>query len=105
MRWTFARNRENLRQDSRIMACVFFFEAEDGIRDLTVTGVQTCALPISIPPGAVHEIPAADVQPDVLDGAARHTGKRQQIPRLERDGFARDSNASARLLIDRKSVV
>src|SRR3989475_13162075 len=28
-------------------ACVFFFQAEDGIRDLTVTGVQTCALPIS----------------------------------------------------------
>src|SRR5688572_31445385 len=25
----------------------FFFQAEDGIRDLTVTGVQTCALPIS----------------------------------------------------------
>src|SRR5206468_5388513 len=28
--------------------CVFFFfQAEDGIRDLIVTGVQTCALPIS----------------------------------------------------------
>src|SRR5207245_4397683 len=26
---------------------VFFFQAEDGIRDATVTGVQTCALPIS----------------------------------------------------------
>src|SRR2546430_4257354 len=26
----------------------FFFQAEDGIRDLTVTGVQTCALPIYI---------------------------------------------------------
>src|SRR2546430_12483843 len=26
---------------------LFFFQAEDGIRDLTVTGVQTCALPIS----------------------------------------------------------
>src|SRR2546427_12510811 len=26
----------------------FFFQAEDGIRDLTVTGVQTCALPISL---------------------------------------------------------
>src|SRR2546421_4141600 len=25
---------------------VFFFQAEDGIRDLIVTGVQTCALPI-----------------------------------------------------------
>src|SRR2546430_6042967 len=29
-------------------SCFFFFQAEDGIRDLTVTGVQTCALPISI---------------------------------------------------------
>src|SRR2546430_11412854 len=29
------------------MLCFFFFQAEDGIRDLTVTGVQTCALPIS----------------------------------------------------------
>src|SRR2546430_3437086 len=28
--------------------CFFFFQAEDGIRDLTVTGVQTCALPISL---------------------------------------------------------
>src|SRR5579859_5756044 len=27
----------------------FFFQAEDGIRDLTVTGVQTCALPICLP--------------------------------------------------------
>src|SRR5438046_3878844 len=27
----------------------FFFQAEDGIRDWSVTGVQTCALPISIP--------------------------------------------------------
>src|SRR5436309_5622791 len=27
--------------------CFFFFQAEDGIRDFHVTGVQTCALPIS----------------------------------------------------------
>src|SRR5438270_7861433 len=34
----------------------FFFQAEDGIRDLTVTGVQTCALPISfrVEPVEVH---------------------------------------------------
>src|SRR5256886_3254884 len=37
---------------------VFFFQAEDGIRDLTVTGVQTCALPIY------------DVQPVVEDARA-----------------------------------
>src|SRR5579885_3771429 len=28
------------------MGCFFFFQAEDGIRDRNVTGVQTCALPI-----------------------------------------------------------
>src|SRR2546430_11744937 len=33
----------------------FFFQAEDGIRDLTVTGVQTCALPISIAFNAANE--------------------------------------------------
>src|SRR5688572_11884925 len=30
-----------------LLVVFFFFQAEDGIRDLTVTGVQTCALPIS----------------------------------------------------------
>src|SRR5438270_12936659 len=34
-----------------IAMAIFFFQAEDGIRVLTVTGVQTCALPISIFPG------------------------------------------------------
>src|SRR5262249_58956346 len=31
----------------------FFFQAEDGIRDWSVTGVQTCALPILLRPNAV----------------------------------------------------
>src|SRR6266404_6680987 len=30
-----------------LYSCIFFFQAEDGIRDKLVTGVQTCALPIS----------------------------------------------------------
>src|SRR5256885_3137657 len=29
-----------------VISCLFFFQAEDGIRDYKVTGVQTCALPI-----------------------------------------------------------
>src|SRR5207237_5546648 len=33
----------------RACAFLFFFQAEDGIRDSSVTGVQTCALPISLP--------------------------------------------------------
>src|SRR3712207_7883852 len=32
--------------DSVCVRCFFFFQAEDGIRDIGVTGVQTCALPI-----------------------------------------------------------
>src|SRR5947207_7344898 len=36
----------------------FFFQAEDGIRDHCVTGVQTCALPISLPVrlGAANQV-------------------------------------------------
>src|SRR2546427_5785996 len=41
----------------------FFFQAEDGIRDLTVTGVQTCALPIC--PGRVDRADAADASFDL----------------------------------------
>src|SRR2546430_8080011 len=36
-----------------LISLFFFFQAEDGIRDLTVTGVQTCALPISPGPPAI----------------------------------------------------
>src|SRR3989475_2647 len=50
----------------------FFFQAEDGIRDLTVTGVQTCALPIW--PGAQLAIgaEAADAAPDEARKALAH---------------------------------
>src|SRR2546430_2785992 len=39
-----------------VVCLVFFFQAEDGIRDLTVTGVQTCALPIYSSLGGYHPI-------------------------------------------------
>src|SRR5690606_39546710 len=38
----------------------FFFQAEDGIRDFHVTGVQTCALPIFRPRDVGADVPAAD---------------------------------------------
>src|SRR2546430_1085417 len=43
----------------RALCMFFFFQAEDGIRDLTVTGVQTCALPISAAEG--YTIQASDL--------------------------------------------
>src|SRR5256885_7935893 len=36
-----------MQNDTRMIVLFFFFQAEDGIRDYKVTGVQTCALPIS----------------------------------------------------------
>src|SRR5207245_8065359 len=48
----------------------FFFQAEDGIRDATVTGVQTCALPIFSP--------AFVASPRTLDGAVRRVVERRR---------------------------
>src|ERR1039457_5106016 len=45
----------------------FFFQAEDGIRDYKVTGVQTCALPISWPPA----------RPSVRERNPRSSDRRQ----------------------------
>src|SRR5256885_4941950 len=41
-------------QSIGVWMCVFFFQAEDGIRDYKVTGVQTCALPISGGTGMIY---------------------------------------------------
>src|SRR5687768_18418197 len=46
---------------SLVLLFVFFFQAEDGIRDVAVTGVQTCALPIS----HVFEVAAEDVDGNI----------------------------------------
>src|SRR2546426_11723462 len=50
--------------------CLFFFQAEDGIRDYKVTGVQTCALPIS------RGAPAGGGRPDPGHLARRHRPRR-----------------------------
>src|SRR5699024_373997 len=42
------RSGHSLVLDVYCCCCFFFFQAEDGIRDRNVTGVQTCALPISV---------------------------------------------------------
>src|SRR5438552_18816201 len=47
----------------------FFFQAEDGIRDDLVTGVQTCALPISTRPRRVLQQPGEAAL--LADGAER----------------------------------
>src|SRR5215475_8951364 len=41
----------------------FFFQAEDGIRDFHVTGVQTCALPISLLACPISRRPTYAVRP------------------------------------------
>src|SRR5258708_18955143 len=59
-----------MRKRMKKVACdfFFFFQAEDGIRDDLVTGVQTCALPIypmaSLHPG-LEEVKPSDVRLEV----------------------------------------
>src|SRR3989442_1643537 len=58
---------------------VFFFQAEDGIRDADVTGVQTCALPISPARwsrGAAIEQEPSDRPRDA--GGARRGGRSEE---------------------------
>src|SRR2546430_1802059 len=66
----------------------FFFQAEDGIRDLTVTGVQTCALPISAL-GCAEADRGPELDPDRLaDGAlpVRHIARQQRRSEERRVG-------------------
>src|SRR5690606_40626659 len=55
----------------------FFFQAEDGIRDFHVTGVQTCALPISVD---------LRFRPDRRTSPARTGRDRQTAPGRPHDG-------------------
>src|SRR6266540_4842843 len=55
----------------------FFFQAEDGIRDRDVTGVQTCALPISLDLG---ELAPADA-PAARDGGLPFPARLDDIVR------------------------
>src|SRR5256885_3972381 len=59
----------------------FFFQAEDGIRDYKVTGVQTCALPIYRDPRDQERLRPAGVQDPGLvaevDGRAHARGDRK----------------------------
>src|SRR5256886_13382472 len=67
----------------------FFFQAEDGIRDLTVTGVQTCALPISPQVGgdARRELPKSQGLRHVVVGADLEADDHIDLvgPRAEQD--------------------
>src|SRR2546430_9275881 len=61
-----------------LMDCLcffFFFQAEDGIRDLTVTGVQTCALPICglSGPSRIRELTFCGMTPNTGACKARST--------------------------------
>src|SRR6266581_7825643 len=59
--------REDGWKDVPQLHVVFFFQAEDGIRDGRVTGVQTCALPISLGVGDEVRADVALVEPHAFD--------------------------------------
>src|SRR2546430_17418382 len=86
----------------------FFFQAEDGIRDLTVTGVQTCALPISSCPvlhkPEVWSREAAQIWEDGAEIAAVNSKPGCECGEVLVDGRGRDPAASVGVIgaIDRE---
>ena len=54
---------------------LFFFQAEDGIRDYDVTGVQTCALPIYVNAGACTGTEWLNTSGDLLESYSPGTGE------------------------------
>src|SRR2546430_6422882 len=58
-----------------VLGFVFFFQAEDGIRDLTVTGVQTCALPIYLRRLASEQVARDHVGQCPPAGQPTHVGQ------------------------------
>src|SRR5690554_1637127 len=69
-------------QPSRDPTFIFFFQAEDGIRDADVTGVQTCALPIC--PDVHHHQIALDTLFDLLEVSERTDLRGSVLQDLER---------------------
>src|SRR5256885_12831524 len=79
----------------------FFFQAEDGIRDYKVTGVQTCALPICHERGRAFRVllsvPAARTRGEGdRRGTPRRGARARREPQARRPSFVHT---------DRKSVV
>src|SRR2546430_6149527 len=60
------------------MVFFFFFQAEDGIRDLTVTGVQTCALPIYVYASGEYE-PVVSWAAEPVAAEVRATGEAVEV--------------------------
>src|SRR5437773_5986252 len=72
----------------------FFFQAEDGIRDRDVTGVQTCALPISSKHqhgnGRSAHVPESAVRPHRLHGwHADRRSEERRVGKECRSGWSR----------------
>ena len=65
----------------------FFFQAEDGIGDYDVTGVQTCALPIYHVPRHVRSRTTGRGSPVVEVGAAESTLDGRVLGRVENTGI------------------
>src|SRR5205823_7223364 len=61
----------------------FFFQAEDGIRDKLVTGVQTCALPISVARMKSSPSPVCKIRhtPSTYSGAYPQSRFASRLPR------------------------
>src|SRR5256885_17271313 len=82
-----------------VLYLFFFFQAEDGIRDYKVTGVQTCALPIGA--GVAHleaQIRGLRHRQTMVEGNHNHARLGQDVLQLvDQIGFLRSIHANSKL--------
>src|SRR5256885_5306294 len=91
-----------------LMSClmIFFFQAEDGIRDYKVTGVQTCALPIFGSTATLGYSPPRSPSPVMRTKAFHHqNGIRMSITNMRSLITYRHPAPDSVPWSDRKSVV
>src|SRR2546426_9352220 len=78
----------------------FFFQAEDGIRDYKVTGVQTCALPIFAPRLKSSKIPC--LSSSGTPGPSSSTPRRRSRSEEHTSELQSPCNLVCRLLLEKK---
>src|SRR2546429_3645283 len=81
----------------------FFFQAEDGIRDVAVTGVQTCALPISTDSNATLPTSASMVSGSKIFSVTLNTIGSATLTATDLDDGSKTASTSPAMKIGRAS--
>src|SRR5258706_14838186 len=89
-----------------LISSFFFFQAEDGIRDWSVTGVQTCALPISLSLALMYwPWPMSSPTPWARLSEGEQSAGSRLVPRSEERRVGKSVDLGGRRIIKKKKTI